>query len=82
MRKMHGSEGSKRRAAKRTAKKLNVKKAPSRQHGKPVMKDDPRKPGRKMGYADAEPGMKAKYKYKKKKATSTASKRSTRKKMY
>ncbi len=81
MRKMHGT-GAIKRAAKRTAKKLNVRKAPSREHGKAVMKDDPRKPGRKMGYATAKPGMKAEYKYKKKRPTSTASKRSTRKKMY
>jgi len=78
-----GSGGIK-KTLRKAAKALNksAKKAPSRQHGKPVMKDDPRKPGRKMGYATAESGMKAKYKYKKKKATSTASKRSTRKKMY
>ena len=81
MRKTHGT-GAIKRAAKRTAKKLNVKKAPSRQHGKAVMKDDPRKEGRKMGYATATPGIKAKYKGRKKIKKSTASKRSTRKKMY
>ncbi len=79
MRKGYGSGVSKK--AGKQLKKAR-KKAPSRQFGKPIMKDDPRKSGRKMGYADAGTGMKAKYKYKKKKATSTASKRSTRKKMY
>ena len=32
--------------------KKNSKKAPSRQYGKAVMKKDPRKPGREMGYND------------------------------
>ncbi len=86
MRKMHGTGGVKKikKASKKAVKqhKESKKKAPTRRHGKPMMEDDPRKAGRKTGYATTGTGIKAKYKYKKKKATSTASKRSTRKKMY
>lgn len=70
--------------SKKAGKQLkeNSKKAPIRQYGKPVMKDDPKKPGRKTGYNTAGSGIKAEYKYKKKKSTTVAKKRSTKKKMY
>lgn len=62
--------------------KKNMKKAPAKRYGVAVMKDDPRTPGRKVGYATVSKTKLPDYKYKKKKATSVASKRSTRKKMY
>ena len=82
MMKSHG--GGYKKASKKAVKQLkeSAKKAPSRQYGKAVMKDDPRKSGRKMGYADPGKSNLPAYKYKKKKATSVASKKSTRKKMY
>ncbi|KKN04150.1 hypothetical protein LCGC14_1100360 [marine sediment metagenome] len=80
--KSHG--GGRKKVSKKAVKKLkeNAKKAPARQYGKAVMKDDPKKAGRKMGYADPGKTNLPAYKYKKKKPTSVASQRSTRKKMY
>ena len=75
-----GSKGVSKKAVKQI--KERAKKAPSRQYGKAVMKDDPKKAGRKTGYADPGKTNLPAYKYKKKKSTSVASKKSTRKKMY
>ena len=49
------SERSKKRAAKDTAKKINVQKkqAPTKRHGVAVMKTDPNNPNRKTGYVAA-----------------------------
>lgn len=55
---------------------------PSKLHGKAVMRDDPREPGRKYGYATVAKTELPDYKYKKKKSKSVASKRSTNRKMY
>jgi hypothetical protein len=66
---------------KKQLKKL-MTNPPQKVHGKAVMKDDPRKPGRKIGYATVSKTKLPDYKYKKKRATSTASKRSTKRKMY
>ena len=80
--KSHG--GGRKKVSKKAVKQIkeNMKKAPSRQYGKAMMKDDPRKAGRKTGYADPGKTNLPAYKYKKKKPTSVASQRSTRKKMY
>ncbi len=76
--------GGHKKVSKKAVKQLNenAKKAPSRQFGKAVMRDDPRKAGRKTGYAEPGQTKLPAYGYKKKKSTSVASQRSTRKKMY
>ena len=79
MRKSKSNKG----ASKKAAKSLNEqrKKAPSKRYGVAVMKDDPRKPGRKIGYATTSKTKLPDYKPKKTKK-SKASKRTTGGKMY
>jgi hypothetical protein len=49
----YGKKKAPKGASKKAAKQLNkmAKSAPSKRYGKAVMKEDTRKPGRKMGYA-------------------------------
>lgn len=79
MRKSMKSKG----ASKKAANQLNKqrKKAPSKKYGQPTMKDDPSKPGRKIGYATTSKTKLPDYKPRKTKK-SRASKRSTKGKMY
>lgn len=76
---MHSNKGVSKKAVKQLKK--NMKKAPSKMYGKAVMKDDPKKAGRKTGYATVSKTKLPDYKPRKTKK-SAASKRSTKGKMY
>ena len=73
--------GKKRGFSKKAVKQLNERKAPAKAHGKPVMKDDPRKPGRKMGYATVTKTELPKY-HKPKMKKAAVRKKSTQRKSY
>lgn len=70
-------------ASKKAARQLKKTREtpPAKLHGKPVMKDDPRKPGRKMGYATVTKTVLPKY-HKPKMKKAAVRKKSTQRKSY
>ncbi len=76
---MKKHKGVSKKAVKQLKKRME--KPVSKRHGKAVMKEDPNKPGRKIGYATVTETKLPKY-HKPKMKKSAASKKSTQRKSY
>lgn len=67
--------------SKKAVRQLKKQKIPAKQHGKAVMVDDPKKPGRKVGYATVTKTKLPKY-HKPKMKKAAVRKKSTQRKSY
>lgn len=79
MRHPPGVKGFSKKAVRQLKKRMG--KAPTKLHGKAVMRDDPKKPGRKIGYATVTKTTLPKY-HKPKMKPAAVRKRSTQRKSY